>query len=332
MSKSNPNTIDVLDSQVKTEFIQDYNTRLSNYEYTLDSYWKFSIVPNMFKQSLSETDETEFDYLKEHFGIMGTWDEIITNLHELNQKANQDEEQYKILYLARHGQGYHNLAHTKYGDDAWNEYWSKLNGDGEIVWGPDALLTDLGISQAKDNNQTWKSEQINNESKNKDLIIPTRFYVSPLSRSIDTLYHTWNDIVDLKSLGPYIQENWRETMGVHTCDKRSSRTIIANKYEDKGFIIEPGFAEEDIYYQDDYRESVGEQALRINKALQQLFNEYPSDEIVSITSHSGSIRAQLLAVGHRSFAVGTGGMIPVFVKATKVSKKKKDESKGCTVC
>lgn len=332
MSKSNPNTIDVLDSQVKTEFIQDYNTRLSNYEYTLDSYWKFSIVPNMFKQSLSETDETEFDYLKEHFGIMGTWDEIITNLHELNQKANQDEEQYKILYLARHGQGYHNLAHTKYGDDAWNEYWSKLNGDGEIVWGPDALLTDLGILQAKDNNQTWKLEQINNESKNKDLIIPTRFYVSPLSRSIDTLYHTWNDIVDLKSLGPYIQENWRETMGVHTCDKRSSRTIIANKYEDKGFIIEPGFAEEDIYYQDDYRESVGEQALRINKALQQLFNEYPLDEIVSITSHSGSIRAQLLAVGHRSFAVGTGGMIPVFVKATKVSKKKKDELKGCTVC
>lgn len=330
MSKSNPNPIDVIDSQVKSEFLEDYRSRLAEYESSLDSHWKFSIVPNMFKQSLPETDETSFDYLKENFGIISSWDEIISKLHELNSQANPEKEQYKILYLARHGQGFHNLAHTKYGDDAWNDYWSKLNGDGEIVWGPDALLTELGIQQAKDNSEAWKAEQINNQSKNEKLIIPTRFYVSPLSRSIDTLIHTWSDIVDLSDLAPYIQENWRETMGVHTCDKRSSRSIIAEKYEKKGFVIEPGFEEEDIYYQDDYRESFGEQALRINKALQQLFNEYPKDEIVSITSHSGSIRAQLQVVGHRTFALGTGGMIPVFVKATKVTKKQ--DLKGCTMC
>ncbi|RLV94981.1 putative phosphoglycerate mutase [Spathaspora sp. JA1] len=318
-SKSNPNPLDVLDSKVNPDNVKDYKTRLESYHSTLDSYWKFEIVPGIFKQSDPNTDETKFDYLKENFGKIGSWDDIIEKLNHLNS-STKPNEQYKIMYLARHGQGFHNLAHTKYGDNAWNEYWSKLNGDGEIIWGPDANLTELGISQAKDNNYIWKQQQTNNKNQVKDLIIPTKFLVSPLSRSIDTMYHTWNDIVDLKTVNPLIQENWRETMGVHTCDKRSTRTIIDYKYTDKGFIIEPGFVEEDIYYQDDYRETVGEQAIRINKGLQQLFNECPNDQIVAITSHSGSIRAQLLAVGHRSFAVGTGGMIPVFVKATKIVK------------
>ena len=99
---------------------------------------------------------------------------------------------------------------------------------------------------------------------------------------------------------------------------RSNRTTIAGKYEPLGIEIEPGFEEEDIYWKPDYRETVAEEAIRHNAGLQEIFDNYPKDEVISITSHSGSIRAQLMVLGHRPFAIGTGGMIPVFVKAVKV--------------
>ncbi|KAK6459710.1 phosphoglycerate mutase [Scheffersomyces xylosifermentans] len=315
-----PSELDVLDSHLSSTDAQEYQDELKTLEASLSSYWKFEVVPGVFKQSLKETDESKFNYLNEHFGILESWDEITTKLATLNLQSSEDES-YKIFFLARHGQGFHNLAHSKYGDKAWNEYWSKLNGDGEIVWGPDPLLTELGISQAQENAAVWKQELSNNKSGKTDLILPTKWFVSPLSRSIDTLINTWGDIVDLKKVQPLIQENLRETTGVHTCDKRSPRRVIAKKYEPKGFRIETGFSEEDIYYKDDYRETVAEQSLRINKNLQQIFNENPEDSIISLTSHSGSIRAQLLVLGHRSFAVGTGGMIPVFVKATRHHNK-----------
>lgn len=306
---TSPDSLDILNSQRTDGDYQTYLTSLYQLQLQQSSYWTFEVVPNQFKQSLDSTDESKFNYLNEDFGKIGQWDDILKKLHDLNLNG---DGVYKIFFLARHGQGYHNLAHGKYGDDAWNDYWSKLNGDGTIVWGPDPNLTHLGIAQAKDNNEVWKLQLTDNS-----LIIPTAFFCSPLTRSIDTLVHTWHDIVDLNSNYPLITENIRETMGVHTCDKRSTKTQIHEKFPQ--FIIEPGFAEEDIYWKKDYRETVAEQGLRINQSFQQIFDT-TKDDIVSITSHSGSIRAQLLVLGHRSFAVGTGGMIPVFVKGTRVEK------------
>lgn len=40
---------------------------------------------------------------------------------------------YKVLYAARHGQAYHNVAEEKYGTPAWNSHWSRETTDGEIV-------------------------------------------------------------------------------------------------------------------------------------------------------------------------------------------------------
>lgn len=317
---TNPSSLDVLDSHISSGEAEEYISKLKQFEATLATYWKFEVVPAIFQQSLAETDELKFNYLDNHFGILQSWDSIVEKLNKLNASGGPDES-YKLVFLARHGQGFHNLAHSKYGNKAWNEHWSKLNGDGEIVWGPDPNLTELGISQAKENAAVWKQELVNNVSGNAKLILPTKWFVSPLSRSIDTLINTWKDIVDLQKVNPLIQEKLRETTGIHTCDKRSPRRVIAEKYESKGLIIEPGFEEEDTYYKDDYRETVAEHSLRINKNLQQIFSEYPQDSILSFTSHSGSIRAQLLALGHRSFAVGTGGMIPVFVKATRHHNK-----------
>lgn len=313
-----PTKLDIIDSKISPEVRAAYNSKVAQFQRNSKSYWQFSTVPNKFVQSLDETDDTKFNYLDQHFGKIGEWDDLIEELHQLNKQADKDT-QYKILFLARHYTGYHNIAHAKYGDDAWNDHWSKLNGDDEYTWGPDAELIPELIELAKKNSKLVAKELENNRHQNKSLIMPQKMYVSPLRRSIDTLYYTWDPIVDLYHIQPYIQENWRETTGVHTCDKRSTRSIIADKYEKLGFVIEPEFTEEDELYQDNYRELFDEQAARMNVALQQLFTENHGNEvdIVGITSHSGSIKTQLLVLGHRPFAVQTGGMIPVFVRAVK---------------
>ncbi|KAI5969863.1 PMU3 [Candida margitis] len=313
-----PTELDIIDSQVSPQVRAAYNLKLAQFQHSAKSYWQFSIVPNKFVQSLKDTNDTTFNYLDEHFGKIGEWDDLVGELRQLNQEAD-DETQYKILFLARHYTGYHNVAHAKYGDDAWNNHWSKLNGDDEYTWGPDAELIPESVELAKNNSQLVAKELENNRHHDKSLILLQKMYVSPLSRSVDTLYYTWSPIVNLRQLRPYIQENWRETTGVHTCDKRSTKTIIANKYTKLGFVIEPGFTEQDELYRDDYRESFDEQAARMNIALQQLFSENHGNgvDIVGITSHSGSIKTQLMVLGHRPFAVQTGGMIPVFVKAVR---------------
>lgn len=307
-----PDKFDAVAGALGPKSKENYQRELCQFELLLESYWKFEIVPDMFKQSLAETNEYEFDYLKQDFGVVKSWDHVFSKLDLLNQESAQDDDvQYKVFFLARHGQGYHNLANSKYGQKAWDEKWSHMTGDGEMVWAPDPDLTEEGINQAKSNSTAW------GQQLEKGVRLPTKWFASPFSRSIDTLILTWDKYIDLKKVQPLIKEDIRETMGVHLCDKRSSRSIIASKYEPKGFVIEPGFAEEDIYFKDDYREPIEQHSIRINRSFQYMFNNCPNDSVINITSHSGSIRSQLLVLNHRPFAIGTGGMIPVFVKATR---------------
>lgn len=55
-----------------------------------------------------------------------------------------------------------------------------MNGDGEIVWGPDAKLTPLGIEQAGLVNALWKSQV------QLDIPTPDVIYTSPFRRAIHT--------------------------------------------------------------------------------------------------------------------------------------------------
>jgi hypothetical protein len=47
------------------------------------------------------------------------WDRFRAYVEHLNETSPK-EVKYKVLYLTRHGLGYHNLVHAKVGDDAWN--------------------------------------------------------------------------------------------------------------------------------------------------------------------------------------------------------------------
>lgn len=104
-------------------------------------------------------------------------------------------------------------------------------------------------------------------------------------------------------------------MGEHTCDMRSSRTYIHEHYPT--FTIEQSLTESDELWKADVREADSEVAERLSILLDDIF-EHDSSTFISLTAHSGAIKGILRAVGHRTFALQTGGIIPVFVKARKL--------------
>ncbi|KAG2736952.1 hypothetical protein G9P44_001042 [Scheffersomyces stipitis] len=301
------------------EKVKDQKDDNGNYIYP----WDFEVVEGFFRQSHPETDDSVFNYALEDFGRTKSWPELIADLKQLNEAAN-DNEIYKLIFFARHGQGYHNVCVNKYGVEEWKRKWHSLKTDGEIVWAPDSNLTDLGIAQAKENKEAWKREI------EKGAPIPSKFYVSPLQRSSRTLVHTWDDIKP-RDIKPIVAESIRETLGVNLCDKRSTKTVIEERFGEYGFVLPEDVTEEDTLFQSDYRETMLEQTVRVSKFLHSLFDEdlaahggvdrakSHKHSFVSTTSHAGTIRCFIIALKHRHFTISTGGMIPIVVKATRKS-------------
>ena len=205
----------------------------------------------------------------------------------------------------------------------YSQHWSMLNGDDDITWGPDPRLTPRGEDQALAVNAAWKRQLLDN------VPLPQTMYSSPLRRSADTLKITWSDILLDKGVRPVFKENWRESIGLHTCDKRSSRSAIASEHPQ--FNFEDAFSEDDLLWTADYQETNSQQAQRTQRILNELFATDPS-AFISITAHSGTMfvcapraaheltsidrSAFWTVVGHHRFSVDTGGFVPMLIKAT----------------
>ncbi|KAE8453011.1 hypothetical protein EG329_012198 [Mollisiaceae sp. DMI_Dod_QoI] len=289
-------------------------------------YLKYSTVTGYFLQDDLETDPSTFDYATTGFGLKsqaydtdadydpeGTksqWQRFDYKVSQLNHESDANIE-YKVLYMGRHGQGYHNVAEEIYGTEAWDCYWSLQEGDGNIRWA-DALLTQAGIEQAKRANTFWNS--LIQEHKAQT---PQSYYTSPLLRCMQTANITFSG-VDLPADSPFIpliKELLRESIGVHTCDRRSSKTVIHEKYPNWPF--EEGFREEDPLWSSTLRETHAAQEQRTKIVLDDIFSKDKNTHI-SISSHSGEITAILRVVGHRDFGLSTGQMIPALVKIERV--------------
>ena len=168
--------------------------------------------------------------------------------------------QYKVLYLGRHGEGYHNVAESYYGTPAWNVspllpvpksevvsheikcYWSLLDGNGTSTWA-DAKITPNGVAQAVKANKFWASH-----IKNEKLPAPETYYSSPLTRCLQTANITFSGL-DLPSRQPFVptvKELFREGISGHTCDRRGTKTYIEGAFPD--YVIEPGFSENDLLW------------------------------------------------------------------------------------
>ncbi|KAL7268420.1 putative phosphoglycerate mutase pmu1 [Rhizina undulata] len=268
---------------------------------------RYSVVPGFFKQSMGETDEKTFDSFGNSFGLNYTgpdrWSHFQRAVSSLNEQAPEDVS-YRVLYLARHGQGHHNAAEQFFGPEAWECYWAMQGTNGTYTWGPDAKLTEKGITEAERTAAAWKSQH------QDGIPLPQVHYVSPLSRSLQTMVITWEDIA-LDPPKPTVIEELRETLGLHYGDKRMPTEHLLATYP----LEKPlGFAATDPMWSF-LRESERGRNARIKLALDGIFSVEPrNNTYISMTSHSGVINSTLVALGHRPYNLPTAGMIPVVVK------------------
>ena len=229
---------------------------------------------------------------------------VVANL----TKTAPSNIQYKLIWMGRHGEGFHNAAETFYGTPAWNCYWSLLDGNGTAVW-RDARLTSKGIAQALKANQFWLSRiQLQN------ITTPQSYYTSPLSRSLATANLTFSGL-PLPASSPFIptvKALLREGISEHTCDSRSNKSYIAATYPTYKF--EPGFPEYDQLWTGVTSETDVAEDFRSKTVLDNIFST-DKNTYMSFTSHSGEIASLLRVLGHRSFSLGTGAVIPVLIKA-----------------
>lgn len=192
--------------------------------------------------------------------------------------------------------------------DALQCYWAELDGNGTAVWA-DAHLTAAGIAQAQVANDFWR-----HEFAVQKIPAPQSYYTSPLSRCLETANITFSGL-DLPMYYPFIptvKHLFRETISIHTCDRRSNKTYIHDSFP--SYIIEPGFTEYDELWNGVTSETNSAQVARSYKILTEVF-EADDHTYISITSHSGEIGAILEAIGHQAFSLNTGAVIPALVKA-----------------
>lgn len=275
--------------------------------------WQYTVVEGYFHQTRATTGhDSSHDYLDESFGLIDTsrerWRNFRKDLTRLNEESDEDTV-FKVLFLGRHGQGWHNVAEQRYGSAEWNRYWSKVNTDGNMTWGPDAQLTPLGEDQARRVHRAWKREILANAP------VPPVLYSSPLSRAASTCEITYEGLADSR---PVFMEELRETIGVHTCDKRHSKTWMSEHYP--RFVFAEPFEEKDVLWRANERETDEQQDARSRKVLDQIFSHDPST-YVAITAHGGTIASLLRVVKHPPVQTQTGSLTPVIVKARRAVQR-----------
>ena len=162
----------------------------------------------------------------------------------------------KNLYLIRHGHSLHNELFHKIGVKAFR-----------IPQTIDAPLTNEGHLQSIELGQSWpKKREI-------ELVL-----VSPLTRTLDTAMNIFGD-TDI----PMISEEFlREyPIGEDTCNKRSSLTLLKNKYPRIDFNL---ISDGDTLWTSEYRETIDELEQRLDKMVKYLQNRKEIN--IAIVGHS----------------------------------------------
>ncbi|KAH8898241.1 phosphoglycerate mutase [Thozetella sp. PMI_491] len=296
------------------------------------SHFKFSVVPGIFFDYAEKTKQDrsyrvttlpqlgildrEYEWSEASNATSGAggqakpWERLRDYVHHLNEKG-AGATTYKVLYLSRHGFGWHNYMEAKVGTEAWDNYWSRLDGDGEIVWA-DAHLHEKGIEQAKVLGQFY-ADGIANDG----IPFPGALYTSPLARCLETSRLAFTPSYERQGAAfrPIVKELLRETIIEHTCDRRSSRSWIAENYPD--YVIEPGFTEEDELWASHKWETIEDHIKRKQAVLEEIFST-DSNAFIALTIHSGAISAVLGALEHPEFHLQEGTSFAMLIRADKV--------------
>ena len=259
----------------------------------------YTTVTGYFLQDDPSTNATTFNFTTTNFGLIDRayasdpkgythltqWQRFRREVSLLNRDAPRGVE-YKVLYMGRHGDGFHNDAQAYYGTPAWNCYYSIRDGNSTITWA-DAHLSPLGISQAMAVNRFWRSE-----IGGQKIPVPQTYYTSPLTRCLQTANLTFSGLALPRRypFRPTVKELFREGISGHTCDRRGSKTYIHDAFP--SYRIEPGFSETDQLWEALHGETSVDQDIRSKKVLDNVLSTDDSTYI-SITSHSGEIASIL---------------------------------------
>ncbi|KAK0752750.1 histidine phosphatase superfamily, partial [Schizothecium vesticola] len=287
----------------------------------------YSTPLGFFLQEDSSINPSPPDYTKVSYGLLNRsyptdqkydpsltkplWPRFTNYLTALN--SNTTDIKYKLLYLARHGEAYHNVAQSYYGTKCWDCYWSRQSGNGTATW-LDAEMTPRGVTQILASNIFWRDVALAEE-----IPFPQSFYVGPMARTLATANLTfashpaWNDS---RRFAPSVKESLRETINQCTCAWRHSRSWIAERFPDYQF--EEGFSEVDELFTGETIESASAQALRMKGFLDDIF-ENDGSLVVSVTMHGVNLNPLLSVVGHPNsmFTITTGQAVAVLVRAKR---------------
>lgn len=261
--------------------------------------WHLSVVDQYFHQSDDSTNDTAFDPLASGLGLKPgyEWSQVIDELEAYNERNSS--VQYKLVYLQRHGEGFHNIVPPDYTDAEWQCFWKTQNGNGSVEW-YDAELTDAGQIQIVNMTRAWIGANVP---------YPESYYVSPMRRTLQTWRLLWG-AAPIK-VRPTVIEVARETYGISTSSKRHSREYIERHF---GFVeFEPGFSQFDPWWQPDVHESRDHRQLRAQQMLEAIFGGDRSVTVL-VVSHSGLIKSVLELIGHRRWDLHTGQMVPVVIR------------------
>ncbi|KAI8957261.1 phosphoglycerate mutase-like protein [Daldinia sp. FL1419] len=242
-------------------------------------------------------------------GRKSQWQRFIHHLEQLN-KYEAGRTQYKLIFLIRHGQGHHNIKEAEVGRQVWDSYWSHLDGDSKSVWA-DSELSVKGVQQARYLNTFWGNAIANG------MPAPQRYYTSPLTRCLQTTLNAYSglNVPADRPFKPIVKENIREQFGVHTSDRRGTRSHIASNFPQ--FQIEPSLTEDDQLWLPHHRETNAEIDDRVSKLLQDIFdNDVKS--ILSFTAHSGFLRSLYRVTHHPEVWVSAGAMVPVLIRGYQI--------------
>jgi broad specificity phosphatase PhoE len=268
---------------------------------SVNAYINYTTVTGYFLQDDPKTNASTFNFTATNFGLINRtypsdgncassarktqWQRFADQVATLNAAAPPNTE-YKVLYIGRHGEGYHNAAESYYGTPGWNCFWSEKDGNATVSWA-DARLTPNGVQQALSVNTFWKIE-----IAEQKIPAPQRYYTSPLTRCLTTANLTFFGL-NLPVFHPFVpevKELLRETISGHTCDRRSSKTYIHTAFPT--YTFEDGFSENDTLWEALHGETDVDQDIRSKKVLDDIFLS-DSSTYISITSHSGEISSLL---------------------------------------
>lgn len=257
------------------------------------------------------------------------WEVFASAVRRMNEEAS-DPVQYKVIYITRHGLGWHNVYEAEVGREAWNvrplsssifaiqvdteqNKWSHLDGDGTITWA-DSALHPSGIEQANALGERWSDTM-----GEHGMPPPRSIYTSPLRRCLKTtlLAFELSVIHAGPTFEPIIKEALRERLTDHTCDRRSRRSRIELMYP--FFSFEDGFSEEDELWTGGTWETDAEHEARMQGLLEDLF-EHDDETFISLTTHSYTISAILGVVGMGMFRVSEGSSIALLVRGEKIAE------------